>query len=169
MILTDMKDYIPSPESLRQNELAYNIIDDSLSLKVANDTVIPILKNEDIYKDIAQKSDKIERGGNANGKWTKFPDGFMIQWGDAILEKSGTHTHLAIFKKAYPISFYNYFPTPSATLAAAPSGIDGRNNGVMVISESTTQIYGQIIATTTQDMSALFGLKVRWSAIGRWK
>ncbi len=40
-----MKDYIPPPESLKKNELAYNLIDDSLSLKVAEDTVIPILNN----------------------------------------------------------------------------------------------------------------------------
>ena len=44
MKIFDMKDYTPSPEELGNKELAYNIEDDKLSLKVDSGLVIDILK-----------------------------------------------------------------------------------------------------------------------------
>ena len=72
-----MEDYIPTPEELQNRELAYNITDDTLSLKVDSGLVQRILSFVGLREEIA--SNKIETGTTPpNGEWTKFPDGTLI-------------------------------------------------------------------------------------------
>ncbi len=90
-----MSGYIPSPEEMQTNELAYNEIDDSLSLKITSDTVIPILNTSVAYtgyKNILINGDfRInQRGFDGNwagapswnigyDRWYKHPDGYLYQ------------------------------------------------------------------------------------------
>ncbi len=82
MKIFDMKDYIPSPKELENRELAYNIVDDRLSLKVDSGLVIDILEVEENvennvisgFKNILINGDMRINQRSFDGDWTGVPD-----------------------------------------------------------------------------------------------
>ncbi len=82
MKIFDMKDYIPSPKELENRELAYNIVDDRLSLKVDSGLVIDILEIEEKvennvisgFKNILINGDMRINQRSFDGDWTGMAD-----------------------------------------------------------------------------------------------
>ena len=136
-----MKDYIPSSEELANYELAYNLADDTLSLKVDTVEVKRLFEPEQVQ----------------NG--TKLPDGTFIQWGYADIPSKANDY------KTTRISFVNPFYNDSVYVTVAMNtklpfdtfqglGVTGAN----------TEGFDATVRRTTDTNSQFY-----WQATGRWK
>ena len=136
-----MKDYIPTPEELANRELAYNLADDTLSLKVDTGEVKRLFEPE-----------QIENG-------TKLPDGTFIQWGYADIPSKANDY------KTTRISFTNNFYDGGVyvTVAMNTAFPSGAFEGLGITGVSAGG-FDATIRRTTDTSSSFY-----WQAIGRWK
>ena len=110
----------------------------------------------------------VESGSNANGNWTKYEDGTMIQWGhvetlaivcNQIQDAIGFRSNNNI--KTYPVAFVGDLPIVSMTSAnAVTSGIPASFSNKSL---TAVGVYLCVVNLGTYD------LIYDWQAIGRWK
>ncbi len=159
MKIFDMKDYTPSPEELGNRELAYNLEDDRLSLKINTTEVIDILN----ILDTTSGSDDV------NVFWTKFPDGTLIQHKNNVITNliNGYDNYTEI---NFPITFVGEY-TIVGTYAEIPAPNTDATKSHEVILRLAIQ--NQQTIHITSWWAGTWGVndttKVNIVAMGRWK
>ena len=99
-------------------------------------------------------------GSNANGYYTKFADGTLVQWGVSGQYASGNTANVAV---TMPLAFVN---SGYAVVSNGEVGDDPTNYEVLiVIQRNTSQQFTAHIRNATGNYTRQFG----WIAIGRWK
>ncbi|ORL66617.1 hypothetical protein [Pseudomonas putida] len=119
-----------------------------------------------------------ERGNNANGHYTKYADGTLIQWGAFVLTDAiglGNSNTAGGYRSAQMAITY---PTPFATRSAEtnlPVVLDAycNNNayGVRAFpAEDNSVVAGQFVLTSSGSSVTVPAstLTIRWKAVGRW-
>ena len=108
----------------------------------------------------------IVNGGNTNGKWTKFPDGTLIQYGEKTILFTNSPTGTGEIE--FPTPFIDTEYVVTASVNDAPSSIPAvvyfikRN----VKDKDKTDIGVTLINSTTPVNT---NLPIGFTAIGRWK
>lgn len=111
----------------------------------------------------------IESGSNANGNWTKFPDGTLIMTGTVTLAQQNTYTHVADAVWTHPITALSGGVVTGVFSTAAPSGSDARDYGIQRVAPYEVTSYVSILSSSSRDLSSLWGLDYALQFIGRWK
>jgi hypothetical protein len=114
-----------------------------------------------------------ESGSNANGRYIKFDDGTMIQWGEKNFTQSVKYAWGALYVASgepctvdFPLTFIEtpiIIASPRTTGNA--SAFFGNYNAIRVY-QSSVQYLVQAFRPTESDSVAFV---VHWVAIGRWK
>ena len=108
-------------------------------------------------------------GIESGAGYTKFPDGTLMCYGVVTLAETGGYTHIASAMSNYPVFFVGDFPSATMAITSMPTGEDARNNSLIVIADNLYKFDGIYVSSGSPDISSMWGRKVRYSAIGRWK
>ena len=109
----------------------------------------------------------IESGSNANGHWTKFPDGTMIQWNIiTVTDQAIDDAYGTLFQGTRDITF----PQPFIEAPSASCGIFREENGagwgsIRNTTETLIMLRGMDVVSRTIGNT----IEISWQAIGRWK
>ena len=110
----------------------------------------------------AMAADAIQSGSNANGSWTKWPDGTMIAYGVVTSQSIPANSTTGITSQSvlFPASFAGIPSVTLTALADTTSHFSAKLGGV-----TATLWWGSI--TNGSDYARV--VPVHWHAIGRWK
>lgn len=110
----------------------------------------------------AMAADAIQSGSNANGSWTKWPDGTMIAYGVVTSQSIPANSTTGITGQSilFPASFAGSPSVILTALADTASHFSTKLGGV-----TATSWWGSV--TNGSDYAR--DVPVHWQAIGRWK
>ena len=176
MKLNYKKGQVPTKYEIRVGEIAYNVEDRVQYTKLKDDSIVkiggintPTFPTDEGKTWTARATGnqweeivKIESGSNADGSWTKFPDGTLIQYGtiDAknyIGDGSGYYLPIPFIDATYSI-------TSECAVASSPGE-------VITVTESRPDDASAYILKMvgTNGIGVGAGYKFSFQAIGRWK
>lgn len=110
----------------------------------------------------------IESGSNANGEYTKFPDGTLMQWGKVVINptsNTGGENHI------FPINFIDSNvvanASPEQTWSGSAAGIPVTN----CYASSYDTLYLKLLSLANGGVLSYpaDGMTMQWQATGRWK